>query len=84
VPDDRTAVLAALGDRMRSGRDRLGISQDQLAERARLHRTYVAGLEVGRRNPSLTVLAKLARGLGVDLGDLLRGLQEQVGPPEGP
>jgi DNA-binding XRE family transcriptional regulator len=49
----------------------LGLSQEQLAERAGLHWTYVSGIERGRRNPGLNTLASLARGLKVPLSELL-------------
>ena len=49
-----------------------GWSQEELAERAGLHRTYVSGVERGVRNPTVTVLEKLARGLGVSMPDLVK------------
>jgi len=49
----------------------LGISQEELAERADLHRTYIAGIERGARNPTLLTIKKLAKGLGVSSADLL-------------
>lgn len=48
-----------------------GWSQEEFAERAGLHRTYVSGVERGVRNPTVTVLEKLARGLGVSMPDLV-------------
>jgi len=52
-------------------RSGLGISQEELAERADLHRTYVADIERGARNPTLLTIKKLARGLGVSSSALL-------------
>jgi transcriptional regulator with XRE-family HTH domain len=49
----------------------LGISQETLAERADLHRTYIADIERGARNPTLLTIKKLAKGLGVSAADLL-------------
>ena len=49
----------------------LGISQEELAERADLHRTYIADIERGARNPTLLTIKKLAKGLGVSAADLL-------------
>lgn len=46
-----------------------GWSQEELAHQSGLHRTYVSGVERGVRNPTVTVLAELARALGASLGD---------------
>ena len=47
------------------------ISQEELAERAGLHRTYVGEIERGERNPSVDVMDRLAHGLSVSLAELL-------------
>jgi transcriptional regulator with XRE-family HTH domain len=52
-------------------RDR-GLSQEELAHRASVHQTYLSGVERGRRNPSVMVLARLAVALDADLEDLTR------------
>lgn len=46
-----------------------GISQEDLASRANLDRTYVSGCERGKRNPSLKTMVKLASALNIDLMD---------------
>lgn len=56
---------------MRRAREALGISQEDLADRAGLHRTYVSGVERGVRNPTVTVLEKLAKALKVKSSTLL-------------
>ncbi len=63
-------VAAALGRRIRSLRDAKGWSQERLAEHADLDRSYIAGIEVGARNPSLKALERLAAGLSVRLSEL--------------
>ena len=45
-------------------------SQDELAERAELDRTYVSDVERGLRNPSIKTLARLAAALQISIGDL--------------
>jgi transcriptional regulator with XRE-family HTH domain len=56
----------------------LDITQEELAERSGLHRTYVASVERGRRNPSLDAIAQLASGLGIPMSELFR-LVEAMG-----
>ena len=63
-------ACVAFGRRLRELRERLGLSQEQLAERSGLHRTYVGGIERGERNPSLINISRLARALEVDIADL--------------
>lgn len=52
-------------------RDELGLSQEDLAHRSGLHRTYVGAIERAERNPSLATLEALAKGLNVDPAALL-------------
>ena len=55
------------------------LTQEELAHRASLHRTYLTDIERGTRNPSIEVVEKLALGLGVGLADLFR-LAESATP----
>src|SRR5947207_14659639 len=66
-----SGAIARLGASVRSLRFRLGISQEELAERADLHRTYIAGIERGARNVTLKSMDKLAKALGVSPASLL-------------
>lgn len=52
-------------------RDR-GLSQEELAHRANVHQTYLSGVERGRRNASVLVLARVAAALDADIEDLTR------------
>lgn len=61
-----------VGRRIREHRDKLGISQEKLAEQLDFHRTYMGSLERGERNLTLGSLESLAERLGVDPLDLLR------------
>jgi transcriptional regulator with XRE-family HTH domain len=55
---------ASFGRRIRARREELGLSQEQLAERAGLHWTFVSGVERGVRNPGLNTIGKIAVALG--------------------
>jgi len=68
----------AFSRRLRTLREQAGLSQEELAERADLHWTYVSGMERGRRNPGLNTLARLARALGLPIETLLTGVDEQA------
>jgi transcriptional regulator with XRE-family HTH domain len=48
------------------------LSQEKLAEEAGIHRTYLGGIELGLRNPSLRNIARIAHALGVPITDLFR------------
>ena len=58
-------LRAVVGRNVRRLREQRGLQQDALAHDAGLHVTYLSGIENGRRNPTLEVLERLARGLGV-------------------
>jgi transcriptional regulator with XRE-family HTH domain len=63
----------ALGKRLRVRRLSLGLSQEALAEKCGLHRTYLGGLERGERNPTLDIIERVAHALGIRPGKLLDG-----------
>jgi transcriptional regulator with XRE-family HTH domain len=64
------SVKSRFGSRLRQLRDERGYSQEELAERASLHRNYVGGIERGERNVALENIIKLAKALSVKPGDL--------------
>lgn len=66
-------IQARLGLNVRRLREAKGWSQEDYADRAGIHRTYVSDIERGRRNPTITVVEKLAGPFAIPPGDLLNG-----------
>jgi transcriptional regulator with XRE-family HTH domain len=66
--------MRTLSERLKYHRGEKGWSQEALAERACIHRTYLAGIEVARRNPSLRSVVKLANALRVPVATLFTPL----------
>jgi len=67
-------ILSQFGDRVREARRDKGFSQEVLAERSGLHRTYIGTVERGERNPALVNLVRIADALELDVSSLMRGL----------
>lgn len=65
-------LLEAVCRSVHERREMLGISQEELASRAGLHRTYISDIERGARNPSLKTLSRLADALELSTSDLIR------------
>lgn len=63
--------LVALGTAIRQIREALGWSQEQLAERVELHRTYIGGVERGERNLCLLNILAIAEAMGISPGRLI-------------
>jgi transcriptional regulator with XRE-family HTH domain len=64
-------ICTRLGRNVRRLREEKGWSQEDYADRAGIHRTYVSDIERGRRNPTVTVVEKLAAPFAVTAGSLL-------------
>ena len=60
------------GKKLREARLKKNLSQGDVARILGVHRTYISGLERGRRNPSLLTVQKLAKALRVPIEDLLK------------
>jgi transcriptional regulator with XRE-family HTH domain len=65
-----TPVQRRFGAHLRKLRIARGWSQEEFADRAKKHWTYVGGVERGERNPTLRVIADLAHALGVPIREL--------------
>lgn len=68
---DYARAVAAFGEALRTARLEAGLSQEALAERAGLDRTYVSGTERGRKNPTLKTIARLSDAIGISIADLM-------------
>lgn len=75
MPQPISQAAGTLGQRIKRYRNRLGISQEALADRADLHWTFVGQVERGQRNLSLHNLLKIAAGLDIDPAKLVQGLK---------
>ena len=64
-------IKRLFGKRVRERRLALGLTQQELADRAGLHRSYIGEIELGRRNVTLKSVAKIAEVLQVDVASLL-------------
>ena len=62
--------LMYFAQRVKTLREEQGLSQEKLAERSELHRTYIGMVERLERNPSLVCIHKIANGLGVHITEL--------------
>ena len=76
---DTTAVAERFAHNLRRARASIGLSQEELAFRASLHRTEVGLLERAERTPRIDTLAKLAGALGVEPTALLAGIRWDPG-----
>ena len=76
-------ITPYVGSAFRQLRERVGISQEELAFRAGLDRTYVSGIERGRRNPSLKSMQRVAAELDISLDQVFNLAHElAVSGPE--
>lgn len=62
-------IKIAVGKRIKELRNKLGISQEELADIAELDRTYITSVECGKRNISIVNVEKLAKALNVSLSE---------------
>ncbi len=68
-------ILIAFGRSVRKQREARGFSQEVLAERADLDRTYISDIERGTRNPGIKNVFRIARALGISLSQLTNGIR---------
>ena len=64
-------ISIAFGNKVRQERLKQGLSQEELAEKAELHRTYIGMIERAEKNITLVNMYKIAKALNIKLRDLL-------------
>jgi transcriptional regulator with XRE-family HTH domain len=72
VPKATGFTRISFGRAIRLSRERLGLSQEEFAERANVHRTYVSSIELGKVNVGIEVANSIAAALGLRLSQLVR------------
>jgi transcriptional regulator with XRE-family HTH domain len=70
---ERPSPRALFGERLRSLRIESGLSQEELADRSHVHRTYVSSVERGQRNVSIDIIVRLAEALDIPASELFEG-----------
>jgi len=64
-------IRSILPNRIRTFRNSRNLTQEQLAEQADIHATYISRIESGRKLPTLLIICKIADALSVDVHELL-------------
>jgi transcriptional regulator with XRE-family HTH domain len=72
---DAPNIKPLFGKALKARREKVGLTQEQLAHAAGLHWTYISQIERGVKSPTLLVLHLLARGLGTTKSSLMVGLE---------
>jgi len=67
-----TKILEKFGKQLKSTRLEKNLSQEELAEKLNIHRTYMSFLERGQSSPSLLLIFRISRALGLTLHELFR------------
>lgn len=67
-------IIEDIGNRIKEIRSEKGISQEKLALKAELDRTYVAGVENGKRNPSIKSLEKIINALDMNFENFFKDM----------
>lgn len=69
--NEETSILQAFSNNVRQFRESSRISQEKLAEKANLHRTYIGAIERSEKIPSLITIVKIAKALNVNISQLI-------------
>jgi transcriptional regulator with XRE-family HTH domain len=69
-------ILVSLGKRIQVVRERLGLTQEQLEEKTGVNTKYISAIERGQKNTTIKTLEKIAKGLNIELYELLLPVME--------
>ena len=69
---NKEQILIKFGEKVREERKKKGFSQEQLAEKASVHRTYIGMIERGEKNITLLNIEKIANALDLEFVDLFK------------
>jgi len=67
-------ILIKFGKKVREERARLGLSQEELASRAGVHRTYIGMIERAEKNITLENIEKVSKALKISISDFFKGI----------
>lgn len=70
----RADITVRFGNRVRELRHQTGLSQEAFADKCGLDRTYISGIERGRRNVALRSVERVAKALGISMSKLFEGV----------
>ena len=69
--EEENRILKAFSNNVRTFRESSGLSQEKLAEKADLHRTYIGSIERSEKMPSLITIVKIAKALNINISQLI-------------
>lgn len=76
-PSTNSALIDALAIELKTRRQELGLTQEDLAARAELDRPYISLIEVARKQPTLSVLYRLSAALELPLGTFMARVERR-------
>jgi len=75
---DEDQLPRLFGEVVRELRQRQGLSQEHLAAAAGIDWAYMGGIERGLRNPSLTMIARVAQGLDLSMSEVMKAVERRM------
>ena len=76
-PSKNVQLMQALAIEIKVRREQLGYTQEDLAGKCELDRPYISLIEVGKKQPTISVLLRLAHGLGLSLGVFMQRVERR-------